>query len=129
MHVAILHEISHIQACAQDFLLLPGNGQPVDVTIILKQFYDAINNRDGETLPDTRTFVKGYENFCKLGPLTPLEFIERVRSDEMLQAMSLCTMLIVSRSLSSTSVKAAPIATMTTARCGTSIPDSLHLLP
>ncbi|WP_406704061.1 hypothetical protein [Sodalis sp.] len=86
MHVTILHEISHIQAGAQDFLFLPSNGQPVDVTTILKQFYDAINNRNGETLPYAKTFVKGYENFCKLRLLTPLEFIERVRADKMLQA-------------------------------------------
>lgn len=86
MHVTILHEISHIQAGAQDFLFLPSNGQSVDVTTILKQFYDAINNRNGETLPYAKTLVKGYENFCKLRPLTPLEFIERVRADKMLQA-------------------------------------------
>ncbi|RLR17594.1 hypothetical protein D8L93_07985 [Sodalis-like symbiont of Bactericera trigonica] len=30
--------------------------------------------------------MKGYENFCNLRPLTPLEFIERVRADKMLQA-------------------------------------------
>lgn len=86
MHVTILHEISHIQAGAQDFLFLPSNGQPVDATTNLKQFYNAINNRHGETLPYVKTFVQSYENFCKLRPLTPLEFIERVRADKMLQA-------------------------------------------
>lgn len=65
-----LHEISHMQAGAQDFLFLSGNGQPTDVTTILKQFYDAINYRNGEALAYARTFVKGYENFCNLRPLT-----------------------------------------------------------
>ncbi|OIV47885.1 hypothetical protein BK025_00820 [Sodalis sp. TME1] len=64
-------------------------------------------NRNGETLPYAKTFVKGYENFCKLRPLTPLEFIERVRADKMLQANIIMD-------------NAAPIAAMITARCGTS---------
>lgn len=65
---------------------MPGNGDTSDVTSILKQFYDAINSGNGEALPYAKTFVKGYENFCNLRPLTPLEFIERVRADKMLQA-------------------------------------------